>query len=90
MAALDAKARTLLGAGKLPLASHLADWAWHAHPEDPVAQQLSLDVYKARALAPETLVQERLEYVDRMAQARARQLEAARRSGTRTDAAVPR
>jgi glyoxylase-like metal-dependent hydrolase (beta-lactamase superfamily II) len=74
VAGLDAKARELLAAGELRLASHLADWAWLAAPEDPLAQQLSLDVYRARAVAPETLVQERLEYVTRMAEARALQL----------------
>jgi alkyl sulfatase BDS1-like metallo-beta-lactamase superfamily hydrolase len=79
MAAVDARARELLAAGELRLASHLADWAWYADPGDPVAQQLSLDVYAARAVAPAVVLQERLEYVERMAEARARQLEAAAR-----------
>jgi len=76
MAAVDARARELLTAGELRLACHLADWAWLADPKDPVALQLALDVYAARAVAPEVLVQERLEYVQRMAEARARQLAA--------------
>jgi glyoxylase-like metal-dependent hydrolase (beta-lactamase superfamily II) len=82
VAALDARARALLASGDLRLASHLADWAWYARPDDAIAQQLSIDVYAARAVAPETLVQERLVYLDRMTEARARQL--ARETGNRS------
>jgi alkyl sulfatase BDS1-like metallo-beta-lactamase superfamily hydrolase len=74
IAALDARARALLAKGELRLACHLADWAWYAAPDDPLAQQLSIDVYAARAVAPDVLVQERLEYLARMVEARARQL----------------
>lgn len=72
--AVAARARELLAAGELRLACHLADWAWYANPADPVAQQLSIDAYRARAVAPDVLVQERLEYLARMVEARARQL----------------
>lgn len=43
-----------------------------------MAQQLSIDVYHTRAVAPDTLLQERLEYGERMAEARMRQLAATR------------
>jgi alkyl sulfatase BDS1-like metallo-beta-lactamase superfamily hydrolase len=68
------KARALVSHGDVALASHLADWAWVANPDDPVAQQLSIDVYEARLLDPATLTQEGIEYLGRMVEARARQL----------------
>jgi len=66
------KARALVAEGNLALASHLADWAWHADPNDPVAQQLVVDVYVARAIDPRSLLQERMEYLARAAEARGR------------------
>ena len=65
-----AKARALVAEGNLALASHLADWAWYADPSDPVAQRLVVDVYVARVLDPRTLLQERIEYLNRAAEAR--------------------
>jgi len=74
VAAVDARARSLLAAGDLRLASQLADWAWYADTADPTAQRLSIDVYAARAAAPDSRVQERLVYLDRMVEARSLQL----------------
>jgi alkyl sulfatase BDS1-like metallo-beta-lactamase superfamily hydrolase len=58
------------------LASHLAEWAWLSHPEDPDVQQLVIDAFRARILAPESNTQEMLAYLDRMTEARQRQLAA--------------
>jgi alkyl sulfatase BDS1-like metallo-beta-lactamase superfamily hydrolase len=58
------------------LASHLAEWAWLSHPEDPGVQQLVIDAFKARILDPESNTQEMLAYLDRMTEARQRQLAA--------------
>ncbi len=67
------RARELIGSD-LELASHLADWAFFANPDDATAQQLVLDVYKARILDEEANVQEILAYIDMLALARERQL----------------
>ena len=56
------------------LASHLAEWAWLSHPENPAVQQLVIDAFKARILDPESNTQEMLAYLDRMTEARQRQL----------------
>jgi alkyl sulfatase BDS1-like metallo-beta-lactamase superfamily hydrolase len=58
----------------MKLASHMADWAWLSHPEDPAVQQLVLDAFRARILDPESNTQEMLAYLDRMAEARQRQV----------------
>ena len=58
----------------LKLASHLAEWAWLSHPENPAVQQLVIDAFKARILDPESNTQEMLAYLDRMTEARQRQL----------------
>jgi len=60
----------------LKLASHLAEWVWLSHPENPEVQQLVLDASKARILDPESNTQEMLAYLDRMTEARQRQLDA--------------
>ena len=73
MAALTERAREL-SVSNLPLASHLADWAFFADPDSALAQQVVLDVYRARILAPETNTQEALAYRDQMVEARTRQL----------------
>lgn len=67
-AARDALARDLR------IASHLADWAWLAAPDDPAVQQLVIDTYLARIEDPSSLTQEILVYIDAIAAARARQL----------------
>ena len=59
----------------IQLASHFADLAFIARPEDPRVQELVLDVYRARILDPASNTQEILAYVDQMTAARARQLE---------------
>lgn len=70
------KARALLADGELALAAHLADWTWLADADDPIAQQLAIDVYAARIVDERTLVQEQIEYLARMVEARARQARA--------------
>ena len=70
---VDARARELIGT-EIALASHLADWAYFAAPDDPVAQQLVLDVYRARILRPDSLTQESVAYLDFMASVKQRQL----------------
>lgn len=52
------------------LACHLADWAWFADPGDETARQLVLDVYRRRLLDPGSNTQDRLVYLDHMADAR--------------------
>jgi len=69
--ALVAATRAAL-AEDVRLACHLADWAWLAAPEDPVVQQLILDVYLARIVDPRSNTQEILAYIDAMAAAQAR------------------
>jgi alkyl sulfatase BDS1-like metallo-beta-lactamase superfamily hydrolase len=71
--ALDTHARQLL-LEDVQLACHLADWAFYAEPESPVAQQLIIDVYKQRILDPRSNTQEMLAYLDQITEARARQL----------------
>ena len=58
------------------MASHLADWAWYADPNNPVTQQLVIDVYRARVLDKETNTQEMMAYIALMAEARQLQLDA--------------
>lgn len=47
--ALAERARSLLAAGDVRLASHLAEWAWLAAPDDPDAADARTRVYAARA-----------------------------------------
>ena len=62
--ALDTMARELMDSD-IALASHLADWAFFAAPDDPAAQQLVLDVYRQRILRPDCYTQaERLRNID--------------------------
>jgi len=70
---LAERARNLMDADLL-LASQLADWAILAAPDDAVAQELVMDVYAARILAPGTNTQEMLAYLDAMTEARLAQL----------------
>jgi alkyl sulfatase BDS1-like metallo-beta-lactamase superfamily hydrolase len=79
MAALDRRARELLDEGQLAMASHLADWAFHAEPQDPTAQALVVDVYRERIAAPDSNTQEKLAYLDAMVTAREAQLAGADR-----------
>ena len=60
----------------ITMACHLADWAWLAAPENADVQQLVIDVYTARIMDPATNTQEMLTYIDQMAKAREKQLEA--------------
>jgi len=56
VAALVARARALLDAGDAVLASHLAEWATRAAPDDAAAQALKRDVYRARLGAAAALM----------------------------------
>ncbi|MGI9295853.1 MAG: MBL fold metallo-hydrolase [Pseudomonadales bacterium] len=70
---LDVRARELMSTHPA-LASHVADWAFYGAPDNAVAQQLVLDVYKERILDPGTYTQESLAYLDFMAQVKRRQM----------------
>jgi alkyl sulfatase BDS1-like metallo-beta-lactamase superfamily hydrolase len=77
----DVEARAIVDlAGGVPklvdvqLASHLADWAWLAAPEDSEVQQLVIDVYAARIVDDRSVTQAQLAYLDAMTAARVRQL----------------
>lgn len=56
------------------LASHMADWAWQADPENSTVQKLVIDVYRERVKDPRSNTQEILTYIDQMALARQKQL----------------
>ncbi len=56
------------------MASHLADWAWYGHPENPAVQALVIEVYKQRIEDPESNTMEMLAYLELMTEARQRQL----------------
>ncbi len=71
--ALAGRARELADRD-LPLACHLADWAFLANPESPVSQSLVIDLYEMRILDPTSNTQEMLAYLDAMVEAREAQL----------------
>ena len=73
VAALDARARELMKTD-LALAGHVADWAFYAAPDNAIAQQLVLDVYKERILDTSSYTQESLVYLDFMALVKQRQM----------------
>jgi len=50
------RARALVAAGDLPLASHLVDWAVAAEPESRAAHELRTRVYETRAAAASALM----------------------------------
>ncbi len=81
-----ARARELLDED-LALASQLIDWANFAAPEHPDVQQLVIDGYARRVMAPDSNTMEMLVYLDAMTEARARQLqrEAARSEGSEAE-----
>jgi len=58
------------------MASHMADWAFFAEPDNKSAQDFAIDVYRARLLDPLVPEQEALAYFDHIALIRALQLEA--------------
>jgi alkyl sulfatase BDS1-like metallo-beta-lactamase superfamily hydrolase len=74
MEALVTHARATLETD-LPLACHLADWAFLADPAHPAAQALVIETYRRRILDEESNTQEMLAYLDAMARARRAQLE---------------
>ena len=73
MAALNTFTRELM-AQDIALASHFADYAFYANPNDGTAQQLVIDVYTARILDERSNTQEMLAYLDMLAAARAQQM----------------
>jgi alkyl sulfatase BDS1-like metallo-beta-lactamase superfamily hydrolase len=62
----------MLADENLALAANFADWAFLSDPDDPEVQQLVMDIYRRRILSPNTYTQEKLVYLDRMADVRAR------------------
>ena len=52
------------------LASHIADWAFLAYPNDSRVQAMVFDVYKKRIAMPDSLTQEMLAYLDRLVEIR--------------------
>ena len=60
----------VLSAKNLALASHFADWAYFADPQNPDVQQLVLDIYKRRILSDQSVTQEMLVYLDYMSMVR--------------------
>lgn len=77
MQAIAIRARELI-ASDIKMACHLADWAWYADPDDPIAQQLVIDVYRNRVLDDDTNTMELLNYIKVMTEARDRQLQASK------------
>ena len=71
--ALDSFTRELMQ-NDLPLASHFADFAFYANPNNALAQQLVIDVYTARMLDERSNTQELLAYLDHLAAAKSYQL----------------
>ncbi|WP_062266605.1 MBL fold metallo-hydrolase [Endozoicomonas arenosclerae] len=57
------------------LASHLADWAWMADPDNANVQKLVIDVYRERINDLRSNTQEILAYLDQMTLARSKQLQ---------------
>jgi alkyl sulfatase BDS1-like metallo-beta-lactamase superfamily hydrolase len=57
------------------LASQLADYAFLAYPDDPRAQQLADEVYRARIVDPSSNTQEIVTYLDVVTEVRMRQQE---------------
>ena len=57
----------------IQLASHLADWAWYAQPDNPRVQEAVLAVYRARILHSQSNTMEILAYLEHMERARRRQ-----------------
>jgi len=51
----------------IKMASHIADWAFFAYPENEEVQKLIIEVYSQRIIAPESTTQEMLAYLDHMA-----------------------
>ena len=70
---LIARAHTLID-GDIVMASHLADWAWYADPENAQVQELVIEVYKKRVVDERSNTMEMLAYLDQIVAARDRQL----------------
>lgn len=73
-----AKARRIMRKD-LQIAAHLADHAYFGYPEDPKAQDLAFDVYRARILDPSSNTMEMVAYLDLLTEIRMRRLEHSRR-----------
>lgn len=63
------------------MASHMADWAFFARPDDKRAQDYAIAVYRKRLLDPDVPEQEALAYFDHIALIRGLQLEASEAAG---------
>jgi alkyl sulfatase BDS1-like metallo-beta-lactamase superfamily hydrolase len=86
MAPLVARTRELIPTD-VQLACHLADWAFLADPEDPLAQALVLETYRARILHEDSNTMEMLSYLDAMVAARAARMRAEARAKEAAEAA---
>ena len=58
------------------MASHIADWAWFGHPDNPLAQRLLIDVCVHRIVNTDSNTQEILAWLEAMTQPRRLQLAA--------------
>jgi len=70
---LVARANTLIESD-IVMASHLADWAWFAEPDNSGVQQLVVEVYSQRILDERSNTMEILAYLDQLVTARDGQL----------------
>lgn len=70
LAEADALAET-----DIVMASHMADWAFFAAPENKAAQDFAIKIYKTRLLDPSVPEQEALAYFDHISLIRGLQLE---------------
>ena len=48
------------------MASHIADWAWFGHPDNPLAQRLLIDVYAHRIVNTDSNTQGILAWLEAM------------------------
>ncbi len=72
--ALAARARELADTD-IQLACYLTDMAFYADPDDAIAQELVIEIYRKRIKDPASNTMEMLTYLNQMVDARSRQME---------------